>query len=134
MSEYDKKELENSKATEASTIKATIGSTADVQKRIYANKVNHGYNVTDIATEFCLLYSEVAEAVDAWKHGLGLSLKLADVAIYLLGIAEITGIDLGKAIDKKMAENEPRHYEIGSQEWYDHLSTEMKDYFMDGMK
>ena len=90
--------------------KALCQSTADVQKRVYRNKVNHGFNVTDIPKEFCLLYGEVAEAYDAWKHGSGLDLELADVAIYLLGIAEINGIDLGEAIDKKMTINEGRIY------------------------
>lgn len=111
-----------------------IGSTSKVQKRVYNNKVNHGFNTTDIPKEFCLMYGEVAEAFDAWKHNSGLDLELADIAIYLLGIAEITGIDLGKAIDKKMVINENREYNPGSPEWYDSLSTEMKDYFADGMK
>lgn len=111
-----------------------LGSTADVQKRVYFNKVNHGFNVTDIPKEFCLLYGEVAEAFDAWKHHSGLDLELADVAIYLLGLAEITGIDLGKAIDKKMYINKHRQYPAGSQEWYDSLDAQMKDYFADGMK
>ena len=114
--------------------KYEIGSTSKVQKRVYNNKVNHGFNTTDIPKEFCLMYGEVAEAFDAWKHNSGLDLELADIAIYLLGIAEITGIDLGQAVDKKMAINEQRKYEIGSQEWYDSLSIEMKDYFADGMK
>ena len=96
--------------------------------------MNHGFNTTDIPKEFCLMYGEVAEAFDAWKHNSGLDLELADIAIYLLGIAEITGIDLGKAIDKKMVINENREYNPGSPEWYDSLSTEMKDYFADGMK
>mgnify|MGYP004628671979 FL=1 len=113
---------------------AVMGSTTDVQKRVFFNKVNHGFNTTDVPKEFCLLYGEVAEAFDAWKQNRGLDLELADVAIYLLGLAEINGIDLGKAINKKMDINEPRTYEVGSDEWYESLSPEMKDYFADGMK
>lgn len=29
------------------------------QKEIIQNKINHGFNTTDIAKEFCLLYGEV---------------------------------------------------------------------------
>ena len=111
-----------------------LGSTVDIQKRIYKNKITRGFNVIDIPMEFCFMYGEVSEAFDAWKRGTRLDLELADVAIYLFEVAEITGIDLGKAIDKKMADNEYRTNEIGSQEWYDNLDTQMKDYFADGMK
>ena len=38
-----------------------------VQKAVYQNKVDKGFNVTDINVEFCLLYGEVAEAYEAWK-------------------------------------------------------------------
>lgn len=125
---------EKTTPADLSMTEAVMGSTLDVQKRVFLNKVNHGFNTTDVPKEFCLLYGEVTEAFEAWKHHSGLDLELADIAIYLLGLAEITGIDLGKAIDKKIAINEPRTYEIGSQEWYDSLSIEMKDYFADGMK
>lgn len=36
--------------------------------------------------------------------------KLADVAIYLLGLAEILKIDLEKEILAKIEKNEQRHY------------------------
>ena len=84
----------------------TIGSSLDVQKRVFVNKVKHNFNTTDMPKEFCLMYGEVAEAFDAWKHHSGLALELADVAIYLLGIVEITRIDFVKAIDKKLSINE----------------------------
>ena len=38
-------------------------------------------------------------------------LELADIAIYLLGIAEITGVDLEQEILKKMEINEQREYQ-----------------------
>lgn len=34
----------------------------EMQKEIYQNKLNKGFNVTDVHEEFCLLYGEVAEA------------------------------------------------------------------------
>ena len=37
----------------------------EIQKRIYQNKIDKGFNVTDINKEFCLLYGEIAEAYEA---------------------------------------------------------------------
>ncbi len=88
-------------------------TTKDIQKAVYDNKVAHGFNVTDVNFEFCLMYGEVAEAYDAWlKKKDDLGSELADVAIYLLGISEILGFDLGKEIEKKMAINAKREYKV----------------------
>ena len=38
-----------------------------LQKEIYQNKVDKGFNVTDVNKEFCLTYGEVAEAYEAWR-------------------------------------------------------------------
>ena len=93
-------------------------STREVQKRIYQNKVNHGFNVTDVNLEFCLMMGEVGEAHKAWREkDAGLGSELADVAIYLLGIAEISGIDLGEEIDKKMQINARRVYKQVDGQW-----------------
>ncbi|MDY3025791.1 MAG: hypothetical protein SOR74_02660 [Candidatus Faecivicinus sp.] len=93
-------------------------STREVQKRIYQNKVNHGFNVTDVNLEFCLMMGEVGEAHKAWREkDAGLGSELADVAIYLLGIAEISGIDLGEEIEKKMQINARRVYKQVDGQW-----------------
>lgn len=39
----------------------------NLQKEIYQNKVDKGFNVTDVNKEFCLTYGEVAEAYEAWR-------------------------------------------------------------------
>jgi len=83
----------------------------EVQKRIYQNKLAKGFNVTDIYREFCYLHGELTEACEAYmqkKDDLGE--ELADVAIYLLGLAEILGINLEEEINKKMDKNEKRQY------------------------
>lgn len=85
----------------------------DLQKRIYDNKVKHNFNLTNIEQEFCLLYGEVGEAYDAWLKKKGkdeLGMELADVAIYLYGLAELLDFDLGEEMEKKMAINEKRVY------------------------
>jgi len=62
----------------------------EMQKEILQNKINKGFNTTDINKEFCLLYGEVSEAYDAYrKNKDDLGEELADIAIYLLGISEI---------------------------------------------
>ncbi len=90
----------------------------ELQKKIYQNKVNKHFNVTDLYKEFCCLYGEVGEAYDAWCKKLGkeeISLELADIAIFTLGIAEILGISLEDAIQKKIAINEKRVYINGKK-------------------
>ena len=53
-----------------------------LQKKVYDNKINHGFNVTDINFEFCLAYGEMGEAYTAWlKKKEDLGEELADVAI-----------------------------------------------------
>ena len=39
----------------------------ELQKEIYQNKVDKGFNVTNVNKEFCLIYGEVAEAYEAWR-------------------------------------------------------------------
>jgi hypothetical protein len=78
------------------------------------NKVAKGFNTTDVPLEFCLLQGEIAEAFDSWRKGredAGEELNLADVAIYLLSLAEMTGIDLQDQIEAKMAKNAARVYQ-----------------------
>ena len=82
-----------------------------LQEEVYQNKVNHGFNITDINMEFCLAYGEMGEAYMAWlKKKDDLGEELADVAIYLLGLSEILGLDLEKEILHKIEKNSKRVY------------------------
>jgi len=82
------------------------------QKLAWANKVAKGFNTTDVSLEFCLLQGEIAEAFDAWRKARGdVGEELADVAIYLLSLAEMTGIDLQDQIKANMAKNAERVYQ-----------------------
>ena len=81
------------------------------QQRVWQNKVAKGFGTTDVPLEFCLLQAETAEAFEAWHKGRdNLGEELADVAIYLLALAEMTGIDLGQAVEAKIAKNAGRRY------------------------
>ena len=83
----------------------------EMQKAAYQNKVDHHFNLTDINLEFNLLYGEVAESFDAWNKKKGtVGEELADVAIYLLGLSEILGVDLEDEIIRKMERNRRRVY------------------------
>ena len=82
-----------------------------IQKEIWQNKINKGFNTTNVDKEFCLLYGEVAEAYEAWrKKKDDLNEELADVAIYLMSISEMLGYDLQKEIESKVKKNAKRVY------------------------
>lgn len=83
----------------------------DFQKRALDNKIKKGFNITNIEKEFCLLYGEVGEAYEAYrKKKDDLGEELADIAIYLFGIAEILNFDLSNEIENKLKINEQRIY------------------------
>jgi len=82
-----------------------------LQKQVYANKLAKGFNVTDIYMEFCYTYGELNEAREAYlKKKDNVGEELADVVVYLLGLAEILGINLEEELLKKIAINEKRQY------------------------
>ena len=93
-----------------------------LQKDIYKNKLNKGFNVTDINKEFCLKYGEMAEAYEAWRK-TDVGEEIADVVIYLLGLSEILNVDLENEILKKVNKNKHRQYKI-----IDGVNTRVKEY------
>jgi pyrophosphatase len=95
-----------------------------LQKDIYKNKLNKGFNVTDINKEFCLTYGEMAEAYEAWrKKQTDVGEEIADVVIYLLGLSEILNVNLENEILKKVNKNKHRQYKI-----IDGVNTRVKEY------
>lgn len=83
----------------------------ELQKDVWQNKVNKGFNTTNVDKEFCLLYGEVAEAYEAYrKKKDDLGEELADIAIYLLGLSEMLGFDLETEINNKHEKNKKRVY------------------------
>lgn len=65
----------------------------------------------------------MAEAYEAYRKKNDLGEELADVAIYLLGISEILGIDLEKEILYKINNNVHREYKI-----INGVTTRVKEY------
>jgi len=85
----------------------------EIQKQVYQNKVDKGFNVTDVSMEFALTYGELSEAYEAWWKKKGnVGEEFADVMIYLLGLSEILEIDLEKELLNKMEINKNRVYKI----------------------
>ncbi len=82
-----------------------------IQKVIFDNKLKQGFNTENVEMEFCFMYGELAEAFEAYRKKLpSTGEELADVAIYLYGIAEILGYDLNKEILNKVIKNRNRKY------------------------
>lgn len=83
----------------------------EMQNQVWDNKIKHGFDTTNVDREFCLLYGEVGEAYEAFikKHD-NLGEELADVAIYLMGLASMVNLNLQEEIEKKMKINAQREY------------------------
>ena len=94
-----------------------IIDTKKLQKAVIENKKKHNFNTTDVKFEILLLYGEVNELFQAWlkEDQENINEELADVAIFLLGISEMLGSDLGEDIVKKMAINAKRKYVHGKK-------------------
>lgn len=89
-----------------------IIDTKKLQKEVLENKKNHGFNTTDIEFELLRLYGETNELFEAWRKQdkENIAEELADVGIFLLGISEMLGSDLGEDITNKMKVNRKRIY------------------------
>lgn len=84
----------------------------EAQQQAWANKIAKGFNTDDVPLEFSLLTAEVGEAFTAWRKGRqDLGEELADIAIYLMSIAEMNAIDLDAEVADKIQKNAARVYE-----------------------
>jgi hypothetical protein len=74
------------------------------QRLAWDSKAAEGFDITDVPLEFCLLQGEVAEAFDSWRKGrVDVGEELAGAVIYLLGLAQMAGVDLQEEIEAKLA-------------------------------
>jgi NTP pyrophosphatase (non-canonical NTP hydrolase) len=75
------------------------------------NKLEKGFNTTDVALEFCRAHEELSEAFS--KHNrnqTGVAEEFADVVIFILGMCEKMGFDLEKELVRKIEINKNRVY------------------------
>ncbi len=83
----------------------------ELQKEVMRNKVEKGFNTTDVALEFCRAHEELSEAFSKFsKNQEGVAEEFADVAIFLIGMCEIMGYDLEKELIHKIEINKNRKY------------------------
>lgn len=83
------------------------------QQRIFQNKVNHGFNTTNVYQEARYILEETAELMRAIEKNDMENLKeeLADVVIFAYGCAAVAGVgNLDDKIFEKMNINEQRKY------------------------
>jgi NTP pyrophosphatase (non-canonical NTP hydrolase) len=90
-----------------------MGQIQDLQRRTWKNKLAKKFNTTNVEREFNYTYAELAEAYEVYRKGGAakeLGYELADTVIFIMSLAEMTGIDLETAIQEKMTINENRTY------------------------
>ena len=83
----------------------------ELQQEVMRNKIEKGFNTTDVAREFCRAHEELSEAYSKYEKGQdGVAEEFADVAIFLLGMSEMLGFDLEKELVAKIEKNKKRQY------------------------
>ena len=82
-----------------------------LQEEVMRNKIEKGFNTTDVALEFCRAHEELSEAFAKFhRNEDGVAEEFADVAIFLLGMCEMLGYDLEKEVTRKIEINKNRKY------------------------
>lgn len=82
-----------------------------LQEEVIRNKQEKGFNINDMALEFCRAHEELSEAFSKYNKGQdGVAEEFADVAIFLLGMCETLGYDLEKELVRKIEINKNRKY------------------------
>ena len=83
----------------------------ELQKEVTRNKLEKGFNVTNVALEFCRAHEELSEAFSKHnKNQPGVAEEFADVTIFILGMCESMGFDLEKELLRKIEINKKRKY------------------------
>ena len=83
----------------------------EMQKEVWQNKINKGFNLTNVEKEFCYLYGEMGEAYEAYlKKKDDLGEELADIGLYLLGLSNMLGFSLQEQMEKKLEKIKKRVY------------------------
>lgn len=73
------------------------------QMLAWDSKIAEGLNTSDVPMEFCLLQEGVAEAFGAWRTGrVEIGQELADAAVHLFALAQMTGIDLQDELEARL--------------------------------
>jgi NTP pyrophosphatase (non-canonical NTP hydrolase) len=90
-----------------------------IQKEIYKNKVDRGFNITDIGKEIILMTEELGELARAYKNSDKKQAKeidnrealidaIGDLMVYCLGLCEMMGVDSEEVLEKIIKSNSKR--------------------------
>lgn len=83
----------------------------ELQKEVIRNKLEKGFNIKNVALEFCRAHEELSEAFSKHnKNQDGVAEEFADVMIFILGMCESMGFDLEKELVRKIEINKNRKY------------------------
>lgn len=85
----------------------------DIQRATWTNKLAKGFtNGMTVPGEVAYIHAEVSEAFEAWRHGRfdEVGGELADVVLFVAGLAEFLGVDLDAEVRAKIAINAGRVY------------------------
>ncbi len=86
----------------------------ELQREVMRNKIEKGFNLTNVALEFCRAHEELSEAFSKHnKNQPGVAEEFADVMIFILGMCEKFGFDLEKELVAKIEKNKKRKYVKG---------------------
>ena len=94
-----------------------------LQQEIYQNKVNRGFNVTDVGKEIVLMAEELGELARAYKNSNKLPARetdqrdemidaVGDLMIYCLGLCEMLEVD-SQDVLRQIVENNKRRTHTG---------------------
>ncbi len=90
-----------------------------LQKGIYQNKIDKGFNVTDIGKEIILMTEELGELARAYKnsnkkpagkisHKDEIIDAIGDLMVYCLGLCEMLGVNSNEVLEKVVENNKKR--------------------------
>lgn len=96
-----------------------MGLLYNLQKEIYQNKVNRGFNVTDVGKEIVLMVEELGELARAYKNSDKKPAKetnqkeemvdaVGDLIVYCLGLCEMLGVNSEEVLEKIVGDNKTR--------------------------
>ncbi len=98
-----------------------------LQKRIFANKIKQGFNISSdykgISHEISLLVEELGELARSHRRGNkeGIVDANIDLLVHILGLMEILGLDGDEEVGKVLIEVEKRKYAKGADGTYKRL-------------
>ena len=90
-----------------------------LQKEIYQNKLNKGFNVVDVGKEIILMTEELGELARAYKNSDKKSAReinnkdeitdaIGDLMVYCLSLCEMLGVNSNEVLEKIVENNKKR--------------------------